>query len=157
MMKATIGFKWASELGLILIFPDTSAKGAGIEGEKDSWDFGESAGFYLDSTTDKFKNHYRNETYITKELREIVNTNFKVDSERQGIMGHSMGGHGALTLYLRHPDLYKSCSAFAPICNPINCPWGKKAFTGYLGSDEALWKEHDATELLHKNAKILID
>ena len=97
------------------------------------------------------------ESFITKELIPLINSHFKVDPSKQGIFGHSMGGHGALTLYLKHRDLFKSCSAFAPISNPIHCPWGQKAFKGYLGEDENEWKKHDATELLTKDVNILID
>ena len=102
MIKATIGFKYASDHGFVLVFPDTSPRGAGVEGEKDFWDFGEAASFYIDSKTDKFKTHYNMESFITKELIPLVNANFKVDPEKQGIFGHSMGGHGAMTLYLKH-------------------------------------------------------
>jgi S-formylglutathione hydrolase len=148
MEKATIGLKTASERGFVMIFPDTSARGAGIEGEDTDWDFGSAAGFYIDATTEKYGKHYNNESYITNELRETVNKEFSVDPEKQGITGHSMGGHGALSLYLKHPDIFKSCSAFAPIANPMNCPWGTKAFTGYLGEDQETWKAHDSTELV---------
>ena len=119
--KATIGLKKASEYGIVMVFPDTSARDCKIEGEDDSWDFGSAAGFYIDATVEKYSKNYNNYTYITQELREAVNTNFSVDPENQSIMGHSMGGHGALTLYLKNPDAWKSCSAFAPITNPINC------------------------------------
>jgi len=136
--------KVASELGLILICPDTSPRGANIQGEDDSWDFGSGAGFYVDATEPKWSNNYRMYSYITKELREIVDNNFPVLPASQSIFGHSMGGHGALICALKNPGLYKSVSAFAPICNPMKCPWGEKAFTGYLGGDQNKWKEYDA-------------
>jgi len=137
----------AAAHGLALVAPDTSPRGAGIEGEDDSYDFGSGAGFYVDATVEKWSQHYNMYSYISKELPTLVNASFPVDGGRVGITGHSMGGHGALTIALRHPDVYKSVSAFAPICNPTKCPWGEKAFTGYLGSVEA-GKEHDATELM---------
>ena len=145
------------------IAPDTSPRGAGIVGETDSWDFGVGAGFYLDATTDAWKENYRMYSYITKELPNVISVNFpSLDLTKLGITGHSMGGHGALTIALKNQDMFKSVSAFAPISNPINCPWGKKAFSGYLGSDESTWKKYDATELLKNNGKskyddILID
>jgi S-formylglutathione hydrolase len=139
----------AAELGLALIAPDTSPRGAKIPGETDSWDFGRGAGFYLDATQAPWSQHYRMESYITAELLPLLTSALPIDAGRIGIFGHSMGGHGALTLALRHPDLFKSVSAFAPICAPSQCPWGRKAFTGYLGSDEAHWVEHDATALMN--------
>ena len=141
----------AAKLGIAVVFPDTSPRGAGIKGEDDSYDFGTGAGFYIDAKTEYYKDHYRMETYITKELPELLNAEYQLDGDRTSIFGHSMGGHGALTLYLKHPHLYKSVSAFAPICNPTACPWGEKAFKGYLGEErKEEWKEHDATELLKK-------
>ena len=139
----------AAELGLALIAPDTSPRGAKIAGETDSWDFGRGAGFYLDATQAPWSQHYRMESYITAELLPLLTSNLPIDATRIGIFGHSMGGHGALTLALRHPDLFNSVSAFAPICAPSQCPWGRKAFTGYLGSDESQWAEHDATALMN--------
>lgn len=138
----------AAELGMALIAPDTSPRGAGAPGETDSWDFGVGAGFYLDATEAPWSTHYRMESYITSELLPLVTSSLPIDSQRIGIFGHSMGGHGALTLALRHPDLFKSVSAFAPIAAPSQCPWGHKAFTGYLGADTAEWAEHDATALM---------
>jgi S-formylglutathione hydrolase len=140
----------ASLHGLAIVYPDTSPRGANIAGEDDSWDFGTGAGFYVDATREPWKQHYRMESYITRELPAALWEAFpeKLDKERVSITGHSMGGHGALTLFLKHPGLYKSVSAFAPIANPINCPWGQKAFGGYLGEDREEWKKHDATELL---------
>ena len=152
----------AAQEGLILIAPDTSPRGAGVEGETASWDFGVGAGFYLDATRDPWSKHYRMYSYI-HELRELVVQELPVDADRIGIFGHSMGGHGALTLALRHPGLFKSVSAFAPICAPSQCPWGEKAFTGYLGADRSTWLAHDASALMQQNASapfpggILID
>jgi S-formylglutathione hydrolase len=140
--------RMAAELGLALICPDTSPRGAGAPGETDSWDFGVGAGFYLDATQAPWSAHYRMESYITAELLPRVTQELAVDGERLGIFGHSMGGHGALTLALRHPALFKSVSAFAPICAPTQCPWGEKAFAGYLGDDVASWAAHDATALM---------
>ena len=139
----------AAELGLGLIAPDTSPRGAGALGESESWDFGVGAGFYLDATQPPWAKNWRMESYITQELLPLVTQNFAVDAQRIGIFGHSMGGHGALTLALRHPALFKSVSAFAPICAPTQCPWGRKAFTGYLGANESSWATHDATALMH--------
>ncbi len=137
----------AAREGLILIAPDTSPRGAGIEGETESWDFGEGAGFYLDATQAPWSQHYRMESYI-HELRKLVIDELPVDPKRIGIFGHSMGGHGALTLALRRPDLFRSVSAFAPIAAPVRCPWGQKAFSGYLGPDQESWLQHDASALM---------
>lgn len=139
----------AAPLGLALLFPDTSPRGTDHPGEHDSWDFGSAASFYIDATRDPWSKNYRMETYLSKELPELVFGQFKeLDSSRVSISGHSMGGHGALTLYLKYPDAYKSVSAWAPIANPSQCPWGEKAFGGYLGDDREEWKKHDATELV---------
>lgn len=138
----------ASKHGLAVVFPDTSPRGAGIKGEDDSFDFGTGAGFYLNATTPGYKDHYRMEDYVTDELPALLYKEFPLDSSKVSIFGHSMGGHGALTLFLRHPDLYKSVSALAPIANPTKCPWGEKGFKGYLGDDQSEWKNHDATELI---------
>lgn len=140
----------AAELGLALIAPDTSARGAGVPGETDNWDFGVGAGFYLDATQAPWNRHYRMESYLTAELLPLLTSGLPLHAERIGIFGHSMGGHGALTLALRHPGLFKSVSAFAPICAPSQCPWGQKAFTGYLGADEAGWLSHDASALMRR-------
>ncbi|WP_373987569.1 S-formylglutathione hydrolase [Duganella sp. BuS-21] len=151
----------AAELGLVLIAPDTSPRGANVPGETDSWDFGVGAGFYLDATELAWAKHYRMYSYI-HELRELVTRELPVDAQRIGIFGHSMGGHGALTMALKRPDVFKSVSAFAPIAAPSQCPWGVKAFSGYLGDDKATWGAHDAS-LLMANAStpfpagILID
>ena len=138
----------AAELGVALIAPDTSPRGAGIAGENDAWDFGLAASFYLDATQEPWSKHYRMETYLTQELMSVIGEHLPIDANRVGLCGHSMGGHGALTLALRHPGLFKSLSAFAPICAPSQCPWGKKAFGGYLGSDQTEWLQHDATVLM---------
>lgn len=152
--------RFASKAGLCVVLPDTSARGVNVEGQDDSWDFGSAAGFYVDATVDKWTKHYNNYTYITKELPEVIANNFAVDMTRRSITGHSMGGHGALSLFLKNPGMYKSVSAFAPIANPTNCPWGQKAFNGYLGSVDA-GKQYDSTELMKTysgpESQILID
>jgi S-formylglutathione hydrolase len=137
----------AAEEGLVLVAPDTSPRGAGVPGETDSWDFGVGAGFYVDATEEPWSRHYRMYSYIL-ELRELVVREFGLDADRCGIFGHSMGGHGALTIALRNPTLFRSVSAFAPIAAPTRCPWGEKAFSGYLGPDRAAWRAYDATELV---------
>ena len=142
----------AAELGLALIAPDTSPRGANVAGEADSWDFGVGAGFYLDAIQAPWAKNWRMESYITQELLPLVTATLPINAAKVGIFGHSMGGHGALTLALRHPHLFKSLSAFAPICAPVQCPWGKKAFTGYLGADESNWAAHDATALMSQLA-----
>ena len=138
----------ASEFGIALIAPDTSPRGVPLPGDSDSWDFGVGAGFYVDATETPWSRHYRMYSWITRELPMLVEQHFPVDAERQGIFGHSMGGHGALTIGLRNPDRYRSISAFAPISSPMHCPWGHKAFTGYLGPDRDNWRAYDASELL---------
>jgi len=138
----------AAELGLALIAPDTSPRGTGVEGEADAWDFGVGAGFYLDATQAPWAAHWRMESWLLAELLPLLADNLPIDGQRLGLTGHSMGGHGALTLALRHPGRFRSVSAFAPICAPTRCPWGEKAFTGYLGADRAAWSAHDATELM---------
>ena len=140
--------RYAEEYGIAIVAPDTSPRGCNIEGEEESWDFGTGAGFYINATQEKWKTNYNMYSYITEELPSLINSNFPVLSDRQSISGHSMGGHGALICALKNPGMYKSVSAFAPICNPINCPWGKKAFSGYLGGDREGWKRWDACELL---------
>jgi S-formylglutathione hydrolase len=138
----------AADLGLILVAPDTSPRGAQVPGEADAWDFGVGAGFYLDATQAPWATHWRMESYLTRELLPLLGEHLPVDLERVGIFGHSMGGHGALTLALRHPGVFKSVSAFAPIAAPSQCPWGQKAFSGYLGKDESTWLAHDASALM---------
>jgi S-formylglutathione hydrolase len=153
----------AAREGLILITPDTSPRGANIPGDSDAWDFGVGAGFYLDAVEAPWSAHYRMESYIVHELRALLSQFLPIDQERLGIMGHSMGGHGALTLALRHPGIYKSLSALAPITAPTECAWGQKAFRGYLGNDNAGWVAHDASLLMAQQAQapfpqgILID
>ncbi len=138
----------AAELGLALVVPDTSPRGLNIFGEADSYDFGLGAGFYVDATEAPWSRGYRMYSYVTSELAAIVAANFRVDVSRAGIFGHSMGGHGALTIALKNPRTYRAVSAFAPICSPMRCQWGEKALTGYLGRDRARWREYDATALL---------
>ncbi|CAN0244511.1 unnamed protein product [Lampetra planeri] len=138
----------ASEHGLIVVAPDTSPRGCNVEGEDESWDFGSGAGFYVDATRDPWSQHYRMYSYVTRELPKLVKESFSADAEKQSIFGHSMGGHGALVCALRNPGMYRSVSAFAPICNPVECPWGQKAFAGYLGEDREAWKAYDATLLV---------
>ena len=138
----------AAELGLALLMPDTSPRNTGVDGEDHQWDFGVGAGFYLDASQAPWSGHWRMESYLLKELLPQAAAAFALDSARQGLFGHSMGGHGALTLALRHPGVFASVSAFAPICAPTQCPWGHKAFTGYLGQDESSWAAHDASALM---------
>lgn len=141
----------AAELGLALIAPDTSPRGEAAESLPDataSWDFGIGAGFYLDATQEPWHTHWRMESYLLNDLLPQVAEQLPIDGERLGIFGHSMGGHGALTLALRHPGRFKTVSAFAPICAPMQCPWGTKAFSSYLGDDRTQWLEHDATVLM---------
>lgn len=138
----------AAELGLAIVVPDTSPRGLKIPGEDENYDFGTGAGFYVDATQAPWSRGYRMYSYLTKELSSLVASSFPVNPARVGIFGHSMGGHGALTIALKNPDCYKSVSAFAPICSPMRCPWGEKALTGYLGADRARWREYDATALI---------
>jgi S-(hydroxymethyl)glutathione dehydrogenase/alcohol dehydrogenase len=144
-------FEQANKLGLVIVLPDTSPRGDDVPDEDPhTYDFGVGAGFYLNATTDKYKTHYNMLDYVTKELPALVKDLLPVIPEKQSIFGHSMGGHGALTIALRNPGAYKSVSAFAPICNPTEVPWGKKAFPLYLGADEATWKQYDTVELIKK-------
>ena len=152
--------RYAAELGLMIVAPDTSPRGLDLPGEHDDWDFGSGAGFYVDATEPPWRDHYRMASYVSEELPDLVGRHFPIDVERVGLLGHSMGGHGALTLALRHPDRYRSLSAFAPIVAPSRCPWGEKAFSGYLGDDPQTWKAHDACELVRARGfatKILVD
>ncbi|MEM9071989.1 MAG: S-formylglutathione hydrolase [Myxococcota bacterium] len=139
----------AAELGLIVVAPDTSPRGAGCPGEDDHWDFGSGAGFYVDATEAPWSERYRMYSYITKELPALIDASFPVNG-RRAITGHSMGGHGALVIGLRDPSTWASISAFAPIVAPTQVPWGHKAFGGYLGDDRAAWSAYDATELVKK-------
>jgi S-formylglutathione hydrolase len=150
----------AAELGLMLVAPDTSPRGANVPGEAEAWDFGVGAGFYVDATADPWSKHYRMYSYVTRELPALIAAAFPADARRQGVFGHSMGGHGALVCALRNPGLYRSVSAFAPISAPMQCPWGTKAFSGYLGPDRANWRQYDASELVraqHFGGSILVD
>lgn len=140
-------YKTAAECGLVLVAPDTSPRGDHVPDEE-AWDFAKGAGFYVDATQDPWDKNYRMYSYITQELNKLIVDNFPVDGTRQGIFGHSMGGHGALTLYLKNQDLYKSVSAFSPIVAPSQCPWGHKALGNYLGDNPEIWAAHDATELM---------
>ncbi|HWK74356.1 MAG TPA: S-formylglutathione hydrolase [Povalibacter sp.] len=138
----------AAELGLALVAPDTSPRKARISGDDASWDFGLGAGFYVDATEAPWSQHYRMYSYVTSELPQLVASLANVRQDRQGIFGHSMGGHGALICALRNPQQYRSVSAFAPIAAPMQCPWGTKAFSGYLGQDRTRWQQYDASELV---------
>ncbi|WP_249798863.1 S-formylglutathione hydrolase [Caballeronia zhejiangensis] len=140
--------RYAAEHGVALVAPDTSPRGADVPGEALTWDLGVGAGFYVDATQHPWSGRYRMYTYITRDLRETVLSSFPVLADRVGIFGHSMGGHGALVIGLRNPDLFQSISAFAPIAAPSQCPWGVKAFSGYLGEDRETWKPYDASELI---------
>ena len=141
----------AAAAGLMIVAPATSPRGEGVADDA-AWDLGQSAGFYVDATQAPWAAHFQMERYVTDELLGVVAAQFAADLSRVGISGHSMGGHGALTLALRHPDLFKSVSAFAPIVSPTRCPWGHKAFTAYLGEDRATWEAHDATLLIAAGA-----
>jgi S-formylglutathione hydrolase len=151
----------AAELGLMLVAPDTSPRGEGVATDPaGGWDFGIAAGFYLDATLAPYAQHYRMYSYVTQELPALIAAHFPADMGRQGIFGHSMGGHGALTIGLKHPDTYRTLSAFAPIVAPMQVPWGLKAFNGYLGPDQTAWRVYDATELVRDRGyrrEILID
>ncbi|MDP9083267.1 MAG: S-formylglutathione hydrolase [Pseudomonadota bacterium] len=152
--------KAAAELGVMLIGPDTSPREPRLPGDADSWDFGYSAGFYLDATQAPWSQYYHMYSYVTKELPELVIAELPALAGATGIFGHSMGGHGALVCALRNPDKFRSVSAFAPIAAPLQCPWGKKAFTNYLGSNTESWREYDASELVARRPfpnHILID
>lgn len=143
----------ASELGLIIVCPDTSPRGDNVADEPDNWQFGKGAGFYLDATQQPFARNYRMYTYLTEELPALIAQEFPVDMERQGIFGHSMGGHGALTIALKNPNRFKSCSAFAPIVNPITSFWSTPALEKYLGPDQAAWRRYDACALIDDGAR----
>jgi len=150
----------AAKLGLMLVTPDTSPRGTGIAEADASWDFGTAASFYLDATEAPWRTHWRMASWLTQELPALIEAQFAADTSRLGLFGHSMGGHGALTLGLKHPSLFRSVSAFAPIAAPMQSPWGDKAFRGYLGEDRQAWREHDATELVKAGARtshLLID
>ncbi len=150
--------KICAELGLIFIAPDTSPRGQDINGDDvaddDGYDFGQGAGFYVDATQQPWAKHYRMRSYIEDELPAIIAANFPADMARQAITGHSMGGHGALTIGLRNPDRFKSISAFAPIVSPLSCPWGEKALGGYIGPDKSAWRQYDACALIEDGARV---
>jgi len=142
----------AAERGVIVVCPDTSPRGPGVADDS-AYDLGQGAGFYVDAVREPWSPHFRMETYLSRELPELVGEHFPADMDRQGIFGHSMGGHGALTLALKRPALYRSCSAFAPIVAPSRVPWGEKAFDAYLGDDQAVWRLHDAVALIEDGAR----
>jgi S-formylglutathione hydrolase len=139
--------------GIIFVCPDTSPRGEDVPND-DAYDFGQGAGFYVDATQAPWAQHFRMRSYIEDELPALVAANFPVDMDRQGISGHSMGGHGALTVSLRNPGRFRSTSAFAPIVSPLNCPWGEKALSGYLGDDRADWRAYDSVALIEDGARI---
>ncbi len=141
----------AAAHGLAILAPDTSPRGEGVADDP-AYDLGQGAGFYVDATQEPWAPHFQMETYVTGELLETVVAEFPIARQKIGVSGHSMGGHGALTLALRHPDIFRSVSAFAPICSPTRCPWGEKAFTAYLGEDRTTWADHDAARLIEAGA-----
>ncbi|GAA0577805.1 S-formylglutathione hydrolase [Craurococcus roseus] len=145
----------AADLGLMLIAPDTSPRGESVPDDpQGAYDFGLGAGFYVDATQEPWSKHYRMESYVARELPALVESALPADMGRQGIMGHSMGGHGAITIALRNPGRFAAVSAFAPISSPVNCPWGEKALGGYLGPDRAKWREHDSCALIEGGARV---
>lgn len=152
-MQKAGAFRMASELGIAIVAPDTSPRGENVAND-DGYDLGQGAGFYVNATQEPWKAHYQMYDYIVTELPALIEANFPVTNKR-AISGHSMGGHGALTIAMRNPERYSSMSAFSPICNPINSPWGDKAFSAYLGDDKEAWKKHDASELM-KQATALV-
>ncbi len=145
--------RMAAELGLIVVCPDTSPRGDDVADEPDNWQFGKGAGFYVDATQEPYAKHYRMYSYVTKELPALIQNEFPADMSRQGIFGHSMGGHGAMTIALKHPERFKSCSAFAPIVQPSTAGWSKPALEKYLGADEATWRAYDACALVEDGAR----
>jgi len=152
--------RYAAEHGLMIVAPDTSPRGTDLPGEHEAYDFGSGAGFYVDATEAPWARHYRMYSYVARELPALIEASFPAMPERTGIFGHSMGGHGALVCAFKNPDKFKSLSAFAPISAPVRCPWGEKAFAGYLGDDREAWRAYDATELLKGSdwrSEILVD
>ncbi|WP_410219019.1 S-formylglutathione hydrolase [Paracoccus sp. (in: a-proteobacteria)] len=151
--------QWCDEAGIAIIFPDTSPRGEGVANDE-AYDLGQGAGFYVNATQDPWKPHFKMWQYIVHELPELVSDNFAIDRDAMGISGHSMGGHGALTIAMTHPDRYKSVSAFAPIAHPTESDWGRKQFTAYLGDDRETWRAHDSTLLMRDRGypgEVLID
>jgi len=152
----------AAELGLMVVAPDTSPRGDDVP-DDDAYDLGKGAGFYLNATNAPWDTHFHMYDYVTTELVRAIDANFRADPDKRSIMGHSMGGHGALTIWLKNPELFVSASAVAPICAPMQCPWGEKAFTAYLGDDRSAWADYDATGLMRSRgdgsarAAILVD
>ena len=142
-----------AEHGIILVGPDTSPRGDDVP-DDEAYDFGKGAGFYVDAVREPWAKHFRMRSYVEQELPALIDDAFSVDMDRQGISGHSMGGHGALTISLRNPGRFRSTSAFAPIVSPMNCPWGEKALTGYIGDDRAAWREYDACALIEDGARL---
>jgi S-formylglutathione hydrolase len=152
--------RMAAELGIAVVCPDTSPRGDNVPDEADNWQFGSGAGFYLDATAAPYARHYQMYSYILGELPELVAANFAIDMSRQGVFGHSMGGHGALIMALRNPEKFRSCSAFAPIVNPMTADWSATAFGKYLGDDMAGWRAYDAVALIedgHRVSDLLVD
>ncbi|HEY8386730.1 MAG TPA: S-formylglutathione hydrolase [Porticoccaceae bacterium] len=153
--------QFAAQHGIAIVAPDTSPRGEGVPDDPDgAWDFGLGAGFYVNATQEPWSHHYRMYDYVANELPSLVEANFPVDAQRVAISGHSMGGHGALTIALKNPDRFKAVSAFAPICSPLNCPWGEKALSRYLGADRESWKQYDTCELVavaRERLPVLVD
>ncbi|MEM1277453.1 MAG: S-formylglutathione hydrolase [Pseudomonadota bacterium] len=158
-MTKSMAQAFAAEAGMAVVFPDTSPRGEGVA-DDEGYDLGQGAGFYVDATEEPWAPHYQMYSYITEDLQALVAANFPIDAERQGITGHSMGGHGAITLALSKPDLYRSLSAFAPIAHPTSADWGRKQLSAYLGPDESKWAAHDATLMMRETGwsrDILVD
>jgi len=152
--------RMAAELGMVLVTPDTSPREPQLPGDRGSWDFGQGAGFYVDAAQPPWSAHYRMSTYVTEELPALIDARFPTDPARRGVLGHSMGGHGALVSALRRPDVFRSCSAFAPIAAASECPWGERALGGYLGADRGAWAGWDASALMRRTPfpqEILVD
>lgn len=152
--------RMAAELGIIIVCPDTSPRGEDVADDPDDWQLGKGAGFYLDATEAPWASHYQMQTYVRDELYDLMLANFPIDPARIGVFGHSMGGHGALTLALKNPDKFKSCSAFAPIVNPSSCDWSTKGLSAYLGDNPQAWRPYDAVQLIEDGARydaLLVD